>query len=143
MKIKNDYTLSSGNVFEDLGFENPEECLAKAELARQINNLIKQKAFTQKAAAEILNIDQPKVSALNKGKLSGFSLERLFRFLTILGHDVIIKVSPKKVTKKKAQVSVTLPKLKKETPINQQAIVNATRIQAHKKISPKHKAKFK
>ena len=135
MKIKNNYTISSGNIFEDLGFENPEASLAKAELARQINNLIKQKTLNQKDAAEILAIDQPKISALSKGKLEGFSLERLFRFLTILGHDVIIKVSPKKTTKEKAQVSVTLPKLKRENPANQRIMSNTVSIQACKKNS--------
>lgn len=102
MKKKNEYIKSSGNIFADFGFENPEECLAKVDLAIQINNLIKQKALTQKAAAEILAIDQPKISALNKGKLSGFSLERLFRFLNFLGQDITIKVTPKKIAKSKA-----------------------------------------
>ena len=53
---------SSGNVFADLGIENPEEALAKSELARQIAMLIKKKKLTQKRAAEILGIDQPKIS---------------------------------------------------------------------------------
>jgi len=70
--------VSSGNIFADLNVQNPEERLAKAELARQINKLIKQRGFTQVAASELLQIDQPKVSALNNGQLSGFSLERLF-----------------------------------------------------------------
>lgn len=134
MKKKNEYTKSSGNIFADLGFENSEECLAKVDLAIQINNLIKQKALTQKAAAEILAVDQPKISALSKGKLSGFSLERLFRFLNILGQDVTIKVTPKKIAKSKAQVSVKLPKLKKEIPLKRsEVITNAARVQARNK----------
>lgn len=78
----NDYEVevSSGNVFSDLGLSNPEERLAKANLAIQINELIKKKKLTQKAAAELLDIDQPKISALSTGRLSGFALERLFRF---------------------------------------------------------------
>ncbi len=133
MKIKNDYTLSSGNVFADLEFENPEECLAKAELARQINNLIKQKTLTQKAMEKMLDIDQSTVSALRKGKLSGFSIETLFNFLTIFGQDITIKITPKKVTASKAQVRVTLPKLKKEAPQKKPINQNATRVQARKK----------
>ena len=85
----------SGNVFADLGFPNAEEMLAKAELARQINDLIRTKKLTQIKAAKLLDIDQPKISSLYRGKLSGFSLERLFKFLTILGQDVTIKVTPK------------------------------------------------
>lgn len=56
---KNKYgTESSGNVFADLGLPNPEELLAKAEITRQINKLIKQQNMTQKEAAELLGIDQ-------------------------------------------------------------------------------------
>jgi predicted XRE-type DNA-binding protein len=88
---------SSGNVFADLGVKNPEEALAKAELILQINKIFKQKRLTQKKAAEILGIDQPKVSALLNGKLSGFSTDRLLRFLNALGRDVdiIIKFRPR------------------------------------------------
>src|SRR3990172_6212398 len=84
MNKKKDYTLSTGNIFADLGFADAEERMAKVNLALQINVLIKRKKLTQKQAAELLNIDQPKISALFTGKLSGFSLERLFRFLSIL-----------------------------------------------------------
>ncbi len=53
--------------------------MAKTNLAIQINALIKRKKLTQKQAAELLNIDQPKTSALSTGKFSGFSLERFLR----------------------------------------------------------------
>ncbi|MBS0622354.1 MAG: XRE family transcriptional regulator [Verrucomicrobia bacterium] len=96
MKKKIIYEDSSGNVFADLGIENPEEALAKSELARQISKLIKKKKLTQKQAAEILGIDQPKISALIRGRLRSFSLERLILFLNELGQDVSIIVSPAK-----------------------------------------------
>ena len=95
------FEYSSGNVFADLHVPNPEEALAKAELARQIYRVIKKKRLTQKQAALALGVDQPKISALISGKLSGFSLERLFRFLNELGQDVTIKVKPKSRTRKK------------------------------------------
>lgn len=87
--------VSSGNVFADLGLPNPEEMLIKAELARQISEIIIQQHLTQIEAAELLGIDQPKVSALMRGKLTGFSIERLFRLLNALGRDVEIVVKPK------------------------------------------------
>lgn len=118
-KHTKDYELSSGNVFADLGATNPEERLAKAELARQINILIKQKGLTQAAAAELLSIDQPKISALSKGKLSGFSLERLFRLLNILGQAITITVAPKKRSKIKASVTVAITNTIKKTPLKQ------------------------
>lgn len=94
MKKKIAYEDSSGNVFADLGVDNPEEALAKSELARQIAKIIKKRKLTQKQAAEILEIDQPKVSALIRGRLRSFSLERLIRFLNELGQDVNIMISP-------------------------------------------------
>lgn len=107
MNKKKDYSISTGNIFADLEFADAEERMAKTNLALQINTLIKHKKFTQKQAAELLDIDQPKISALSTGKLSGFSLERLFRFLTILGQDITINITPKARSKKIAHVIVT------------------------------------
>ncbi len=87
--------VSSGNVFAALGLPNPEEMLVKAELASKIGEIIETRNLTQMDAAKILGIDQPKVSALIRGKLAGFSTERLFRFLNALGSDVEISVKPK------------------------------------------------
>lgn len=75
----------SGNVFADLGLPDDEEMQAKAELARHILSIIAKRHLAQAKAAEILGIDQPKVSALMRGRLRGFSLERLFHFLDALG----------------------------------------------------------
>ena len=83
---------SSGNVFADMGLQNPEELLIKAKLVRQISKIIAARKITQTEAAQILGIDQPKVSALLSGKFSGFSTERLLRFLNALGNDVEIRV---------------------------------------------------
>ncbi|MEO0987491.1 MAG: helix-turn-helix transcriptional regulator [Cyanobacteria bacterium J06639_14] len=98
---------SSGNVFADLSLENAEELIVKAELARRISSIITAQNMTQAEAATLLSIDQPKVSALVNGKLSGFSTTRLFRFLNALGRDVEIVVKPKLLTEAQTRV-VTL-----------------------------------
>ena len=85
---------SSGNVFADLALKNPEELLAKAELVQRICDIIEERKLTQTEAASLLGIDQPKISALMRGKLDGFSLDRLFRFLNALGRDVEIVIRP-------------------------------------------------
>ncbi|MGA2231438.1 MAG: helix-turn-helix transcriptional regulator [Tepidisphaeraceae bacterium] len=84
---------STGNVFADLGIDNPAEYLAKSELAARILRIVQSRRLTQAAAGKVLNISQPKVSALLNGRLDGFSTERLFRFLNNLGCDIQIKVS--------------------------------------------------
>lgn len=85
-------TRGSGNVFADLGFENPDEELLKAQLIIRIRTLIKDKKLTQVKAAEILQIKQPDVSSLTRGRVAGFSLERLFSFVRRLGDDVEITI---------------------------------------------------
>lgn len=85
---------SSGNVFADLGFPNPEEALLKANLAGRILEVVTERKLTQKKVAALLGIDQPKVSALLRGKLDGFSTERLLRFINRLGQDVEIVIRP-------------------------------------------------
>jgi predicted XRE-type DNA-binding protein len=91
-----EFEPSSGNVFADLGLPDPEERLAKAELANQICSLIKKAGLTQVQAAKRLGIDQPKISLLMRGILKGFSIERLIRFLNILDRDVTITLRPTK-----------------------------------------------
>ncbi len=91
-----DVTPSSGNVFADLSLEQAEVHLAKARIAAEIGRLIRERELTQKDAAQLLGVDQPKISALMRGKLTGFTLDRLLRFLTDLDCDVEITVRPAK-----------------------------------------------
>ena len=83
---------SSGNVFADVGL--PEEYLAKATLVAEIDEIIAGRKLTQSQAAELLGIDQPRVSALLRGKLDLFSLEKLIVFVKRLGNDVEISIRP-------------------------------------------------
>jgi len=106
MTQESDIQVSSGNVFADLNLHNPDEMLIKAELVRQIGEIIDKQKLTQIETAELLGIDQPKVSALLRGKITGFSLERLFRFLNALDRDVEIAVKSKPKTRKSARVKV-------------------------------------
>lgn len=92
----NDITVSSGNVFADLGLEQAEVHLAKAKIAAQISGMIRERELTQAQAAAVLGVDQPKISALVRGRLSGFTLDRLLRFLADLDCDVEISVRPAK-----------------------------------------------
>lgn len=87
-------TRSSGNVFADLNVDDAEGYQAKAALAAEIFRIVKMRGLTQAATGALLGIGQPKVSALLKGRLDGFSTDRLIRFLMLLGCDVQITVSP-------------------------------------------------
>lgn len=87
---------SCGNVFEDIGLPDSDRYLAKVKLAYQINEIIKNRRLKQTDAANLLGIDQPKVSALNCGRLDDFSIERLIIFLNKLDRDVeiVVKLKP-------------------------------------------------
>jgi len=100
-------TPSSGNVFADLGLPNADEELAKADLAFEIGRVIEERGLTQVEAAKVMGVDQPKVSALLRYRLDGFSMERLYRLLNALGRDIEIIVSPKPKGRKQATLRVT------------------------------------
>jgi predicted XRE-type DNA-binding protein len=84
----------SGNVFADLGVPRPDVALAKAKLVQQLRDAVTARGLTQAKAATLLGLDQPKVSALMRGRTDGFSIDRLFRFLNALGRHVEITVRP-------------------------------------------------
>ena len=106
-------TQSSGNVFADIGLPEAEEELTKAQLASLIREVIRRRRLTQIAAAALMGIDQPKVSALLNGRLANFSSERLMRLLTALGQDVHITVKgkPRNRTHGRIRVLGEVPKV--------------------------------
>ena len=105
--MKNNIKLKkgSGNVFKDLGLDNPEERLAKAKIASMLYDIIEERKLTQKEAGAILKVSQLKISALQNGKLDSFSIERLFSFLCALDQDIDIIIRPKKQRKANLNLS--------------------------------------
>jgi predicted XRE-type DNA-binding protein len=98
---------SSGNVFADLGFADAGERQTKVRLALAINQVLQRRGLSQAKAADLLGINQPKVSALSKYRLGGFSVERLMRFLTSLNQDVEIIIRNRPRTRRPGRVFVT------------------------------------
>lgn len=95
--------IETGHPFE--GLPHGDERLAKVKLAAQINERIKERGIKQKEAAELLGITQPEVSNLGKGRLSGFTFDRLYRCLNALDMDVEISIR-KHHTRKKSPAGV-------------------------------------
>lgn len=88
-------TESSGNIFADLGLPNPEEALAKAELAIAINRTMQDRDLTERQAATILGTSQSRVHNVRRGRLTGVSTDWLLQALNTFGLDVEIHVKPK------------------------------------------------
>ena len=89
-----DVTEGSGNVFADLGLPNADQEQTKARLTLEIARIIKDRGLTQVEAAKVLGIQQPHVSALIRNRAGSFSVGRLIDFLTALGRNVEITVTP-------------------------------------------------
>ncbi|HTD75369.1 MAG TPA: helix-turn-helix transcriptional regulator [Steroidobacteraceae bacterium] len=97
----------SGNVLVDLGLSDAAELTTKVQLAVAINQQIEARSLSQIAVAELLSINQPKVSALQNYKLDGFSVERLMTFLTGMGSDIEIRIrKPKRASNRAGRISV-------------------------------------
>ena len=101
-----DYTVSDGNVLSDLGLPGADKLLAKMALAHRIASIASHRHLTQAETARVLGTTQPKVSELFAGKLDGFSMERLMRFLNALDRDVCIVVSRKPRNRERGVVRV-------------------------------------
>jgi len=98
---------SSGNVFADLGLRDAGEKQTKVRLALAIQQIIQARRLSQTAAARLLDINQPKISALVNYHLDGFSVERLLHFLNALDRDVEIVIRKKPRSRKTARTMVT------------------------------------
>lgn len=99
-------TKSSGNIFTDMGIDNPRNELLRANLTARISLILQDKKIKQKEAAELLGIDQPKISALKNGRYTGFSVERLFSFLLCLEQDIDIIIKPHENTHRPPEIHV-------------------------------------
>ena len=100
--------LGSGNVFADIGLKDADELLLKAKLVAKISQLIEKKGLAQAEIAKRTGLDQPKVSRLLNGQLSGFSADRLFAVLNRLGHSVEVRISVKERPPEKSHTRVML-----------------------------------
>jgi len=96
MSRKTDIEIEAGstNVYSDLGYADAAEMQRKSQLAAEIARAIKARRLTQQAAAELLGVDQSKVSRITRGQFRGVSEAKLLELVARLGHDVKIVVGP-------------------------------------------------
>ncbi len=92
--LENEITQGDPNVYAELGYLNAAEMQRKSQLAAEIARAIKARHLTQQDAAELLGVDQSKVSRITRGQFRGVSEARLLQLVAKLGHDVNIVVGP-------------------------------------------------
>ena len=105
---KIEHEVSSGNVFADIGSPEPVEAQAKAELARKLGSILKHRHLSQTAAAELLGIDQPKISRLLRGQLKEFSMTKLLDFMLRLDRDIEIRIKRHRSERAPPRIEVTV-----------------------------------
>ncbi len=96
MKLK--VTRSTGNVFRDLGFspDEAEHLRIRSDLLIQIQKAIRSQGLKQTEAAKLLDVTQPRVSDLMRGRLDLFSVDTLIDMLARLGIRVRVVFSSSK-----------------------------------------------
>ena len=89
-------TESSGNVFRDLGFrhEEAEHLLVRADLLIQLYKALKARGLKQARAAKLLEVTQPRVSDLLRGRIDLFSTDTLIDMLARVGIEVRVVLRP-------------------------------------------------
>jgi predicted XRE-type DNA-binding protein len=103
-----EFEIGSGNVFADIGFDRAEEMQFKSELVRQINQTIKSRELTSIQVRDLLNIDDPMLSNLSRGRLTELTIEHLFRYLNILGRDLEVVLKPLSTSSSQGKLKVTV-----------------------------------
>jgi len=95
-KSKPKVTPSSGNVFRDLGFseEEAEHLVIRADLLIQIQKVVTARRLKQAQLAKLLQVSQPRISDLLRGRLHLFSIETMIEMLGRLGVQVRLVVKP-------------------------------------------------
>jgi len=86
--------VNTGSAFAALGFEDHADLTMRAELMRLASAIIKRRRLSQAEAGKLLNMDQPRISALLNGKIGKFSTGRLIQAMIDLGQDVALTVTP-------------------------------------------------
>lgn len=96
----------SRNVFADIGLPDAADHQLKADIVIEIKRVLEARGLTQTAAASLAGLAQPDLSNILRGRMKGFSVERLLRVLTALDQDVEIVVRPRSRADQPAQVTV-------------------------------------
>jgi predicted XRE-type DNA-binding protein len=101
-----DIEISSGNAYADIGVENADEMLVKAQLAASIKGILDTRNLTQTEAAKILGLPQPKLSRMLHGHFRGVSEAKMMDCITRLGRDVRIVIGSEHRTGQNGRVEV-------------------------------------
>lgn len=98
-------TYSRESAFHALGLPDADDLVLRAELMRKISKIIAARGLTQSQAGKLMRMDQPRVSAMLRGKIGRFSTDRLLKALSDLGQDVVLRITPARKGKGRLRVA--------------------------------------
>lgn len=90
---ENEYRVT-GSVLDELGLDRQAalELKLKAALHQNILQLVRRRGYRARDVERILQIQQPRVSELTRGKLSTLSVARLLLYADLLGAEAEVKL---------------------------------------------------
>ena len=94
MEEKEPVTYSTQSAFHALDLPDADDLEICASLMQRIGEIVAARGLTQARAGELMAMDQPRVSALLRGKIGKFSTDRLLKALSDLGQDVELRITP-------------------------------------------------
>ena len=105
-----EFEESSGNVFEDIGFDAPTAAKLshKADLVGVLYRVQHERDLSQSAFSRLVGIPQPRLSKLYNGKLDGMSTDKLLDAVARVGAHVVIRVESHPVTSEAGRVELEL-----------------------------------
>jgi predicted XRE-type DNA-binding protein len=91
--VEGEYRVA-GSVLDELGldWQAALELKLKAALHQKILQLVKRRGYRARDLERILQIQQPRVSELTRGKLSTLSVARLLLYADLLGAEAEVKL---------------------------------------------------
>ncbi len=98
-------TYSVKSAFHALDLRVADDLELRASLMQRIGEIVAARGLTQVQAGEIMGMDQPRVSALLRGKIGKFSTDRLLKALSDLGQDVELRITPARSGKGKLKLA--------------------------------------
>jgi predicted XRE-type DNA-binding protein len=82
------------NIFEDIGLPDSGTLLLKSKIIIEFRRLMHERGLSQEEAARLTGFKQPDLSNILRGKLRGYSTERLMHLLIGFEQDIDITVRP-------------------------------------------------
>lgn len=91
-QVDSGFSLSVGNVYADIGVQDADAMLVKAQLCAKIQTALDRRDLNQRDAAKLIGMPQAKLSNLLRGDFRGISESKMLKCLVRLGHEIKIVI---------------------------------------------------